>query len=322
MGKFYTNRKTERLGEEKINNQGCLMKIIEYYDVHNIIVEFQDEEHTRVKSEYKVFKMGSVNNPSLVKRVGVENVNKDGDIMKVVQYNRHNDIIVEFQDDYLGKVHTTWGNFKNGGVKNPYHPNRFGGIVGQNYLLQEKDGRSTKEFDAWIDMLKRCHLGKSGAKKYTAYKDVYVCEEWLFFDTFYTWITSQSNYTCWNTTPDWAIDKDILIKGNKIYSPDTCCLVPKNINNLFTKNEDRRGNYPIGVTYNKKNNNFRAQCSQNDGTGQIQLGSYDNFIDAFYAYKKYKEKLIKNIAQEEYKQNRITKECYDAMMNYEVEITD
>lgn len=38
--------------------------------------------------------------------------------------------------------------------------------------------------------------------------------------------------------------------------------------------------------------------------------------------KKHKEEIIKRVAEDEYSKGRITKICYDAMMNYEVEITD
>jgi hypothetical protein len=52
------------------------------------------------------------------------------------------------------------------------------------------------------------------------------------------------------------------------------------------------------------------------------IGTYPTPEKAFYAYKQYKEKLIKQVAQIEFDNGNITKECYEAMMNYEVEITD
>lgn len=61
----------------------------------------------------------------------------------------------------------------------------------------------------------------------------------------------------------WALDKDILVKGNKIYSPETCCFVPQEINNLFTKRKSCRGTLPIGVKYIKENKKFSASFSRN-----------------------------------------------------------
>ena len=61
----------------------------------------------------------------------------------------------------------------------------------------------------------------------------------------------------------WQLDKDILIKGNKIYSPDTCCFVPSEINNLFVGCNKSRGSLPIGVTFNKRLKRYVAQISKN-----------------------------------------------------------
>ena len=78
---------------------------------------------------------------------------------------------------------------------------------------------------------------------------------------------------------------------------------------------------PIGVT--RHGNGFQAQCNNPfKDNGHEYLGTYSIPSQAFLAYKKFKESLIKKIAQVEYKKCNITKQCYDAMMNYRVEITD
>ena len=111
-----------------------------------------------------------------------------------------------------------------------------------------------------------------------------------------------------------------MFKHNKKYSADRCLLVPQSINKLFTKREARRGEYPIGV--HKAGNKFIAQCQNVEYGRQVYLGSYNNPQQAFLAYKKSKEQLIKDTARMEYLNNRITKQCYEAMNNYIVEITD
>ena len=106
-----------------------------------------------------------------------------------------------------------------------------------------------------------------------------------------------------------------------IYSPNTCCLIPHNVNELFTKNNKIRGNLPIGVSLNSKKTKFAIRC--NDGYGNcVQLGEVLDSVEGFNIYKNFKENVIKKIAQEEYSKWNITKRCYDAMMNYIVEITD
>ena len=137
---------------------------------------------------------------------------------------------------------------------------------------------------------------------------------------FYDWIHTQDNYSVIKNDPTFAIDKDILYKGNKLYSPSKCCLVPQRVNNLLLKSNAIRGNLPIGVHFHQVNGTYIAQCGGH-GNGRY-LGSYDTPIEAFNAYKKDKEREIKEIARIEYDKGTITKQCYDALMQYEVEITD
>ena len=249
-----------------------------------------------------------------------ENYNNKGCLMKIIEDNGYSDVIVEFQDEYRAKVHTSYYHFLSGEVRNPYFPNVFGvGIIGNKYPAKI-DGRRTKECAVWYAMIRRC-FDKKLKNDSSTYKDVTCCNEWFLYDNFYEWLHSQKNFDKWMNGDKWELDKDILFKGNKIYSPDTCCLVPHYVNTLFIKNNKDRGNCPIGVCFYKKTNKFRAQISYR--SQQNNIGYYLTPKDAFYlGYKPYKESLIKQVAQEEYSKGNITKQCYDAMMNYEVEITD
>lgn len=117
------------------------------------------------------------------------------------------------------------------------------------------------------------------------------------------------------------LDKDILIKGNKIYSPNTCLIVPQRINLLFVKQQRKRGEYPIGVSWSTRSNKFHARCNSLDKNNrQIELGYYSTIEDAFSVYKDYKENYIKQVA-DEYK-GIIPNKLYEAMYKYEVDIND
>lgn len=255
-----------------------------------------------------------------VLRIGEEFLNYQNDLMRIIEYNDANDVIVEFQDKYKGKVHTNYYNFKHKSVKNPYHPEVCNvGIIGSKYMARLPYGEPTKEYDTWRGILRRCFDNNRKSLQPT-YKDVTCCDEWLLFENFYDWLHSQENLQKWLNGDKWAIDKDILVKGNKVYSPNTCCLVPKNVNNLFIKGQNVRGKYPIGV--GKQYKNYTAKC-QNPFTGKTEpLGTYETIENAFLAYKSRKESYIKQVAQEEYNKGNITKQCYEAMINYQVEITD
>lgn len=248
-----------------------------------------------------------------------EKVNKQGSLMKVVEYNNASDIVVEFQDEYKYKKHTQYQNFKSGSVKNPYYPSVHDiGIIGTKYPVWE-NGRPTKEYSIWATMLKRCFYKKLKDSQPT-YKEVICCKEWLLYENFYEWLCRQPNFDKWKNSKRYALDKDILVKNNKVYSPETCCLVPQNVNCLFLKREANRGDFPIGV---RKNGNLFSACCHNPFTNKTEkLGTYQTIDDAFQAYKRYKEYLIKQVAEVEYEVGNITKECYEAMMSYVVEITD
>lgn len=251
-----------------------------------------------------------------------EKLNNQGSLMKIVEYVDNRNIVVEFRDKYKARVKTSYGNFRLGSVRNPYHPSIYGiGITGCKYPTKTKaNDRPTKEYSIWRSILERSFVKKIKEKQPT-YEDVTCCDEWLNFENFYEWLHSQPNFDKWNNGKRWAVDKDILIKGNKLYSPETCRLVPQNVNCLFLKREAERGDYPIGVRC--REDGFVAVCRNPFLDTAVEIGSYSTPEKAFYlGYKPYKENIIKQVAQIEFDEGNITKECYDAMMNYEVEITD
>lgn len=254
-----------------------------------------------------------------LERIGEERLNKQGCLMKIVVYNNTNNIIVEFQDRYRATAHTKYQAFIAGEVKNPYCPSVYGvGIVGNKYPLKV-NGKETKEYVIWRGIIQRCYHQKC-KEQHPTYKNVTCCDEWIYFENFYEWIHSQDNFDRWLNGERWAIDKDIICKGNKIYSPDTCCLVPMNVNSLFVRASLKKDRYPIGVT--KQRGAFVSVC-RNPLTNQKEyFGRHQSLIQAFLSYKNAKESYIKQVAKEEYNKGNITKKCYDAMMNYEVEIDD
>lgn len=257
-------------------------------------------------------------------RLGKLGYNNNGELMKIVEYNNTSDIVVEFQDEYKYKVHTQYGNFTHGNIKNLYAKSVFGvGITGDKYPTRI-NGHKLKEYEAWHGVLERCYDEKCKIKQPT-YKNASCCKEWLYYPNFYEWLHSQENFEKWLNGNRWCVDKDILVKGNKIYSPDTCCLVPNNVNVLFIKSDALRGDLPIGVSIHPQHKGkyyVQFSASKDNKRKNVFVGLYHDVEEAFYAYKIEKEKYIKKVAKEEYNKGNIIKKCYNAMMNYEVEITD
>ena len=250
-------------------------------------------------------------------RFGETRMMNCGEIAFIVNYACSNDITVQFKT--TGElVKTKYSNFKNGSVKSHFTPSVYGvGIIGNEKTIDE-NGKTIKSYSVWNSMLKRCYSGKE-QKKYPTYKGCCVCEEWLNYSNFKKWY-DENYYEIENQTMN--LDKDILVKNNKIYSPNTCVFVPQNINNLFTKSNKSRGKYPIGVIFNKYVNKYQAHCNTfYNGKRQCKyLGSYNNIEEAFNAYKEFKEANIKQVA-DEYK-DKIPNKLYEAMYNYKVKITD
>lgn len=256
-------------------------------------------------------------NIPMKERIGTIGYNIYGSKMIVDEYNKYSDVWVRFLNtDY--RAQTTWNMFLEGKVKNPYDLRVYGvGYIGEGKYKISENKKLTFVYNTWNGMLQRCYDEKFH-NKHPSYKDSRVCEYWLNFQNFASWC-SENYYEIDGQRMN--LDKDILVKGNKIYSPDVCVFVPQNINKLFTKTDAKRGDFPIGVTktYGNKLNPYIAQC--NNGMGkQIKIGYYDSPEKAFLVYKDFKEKIIKQIA-EEYK-NKIPNNLYKAMMKYKVEITD
>lgn len=236
----------------------------------------------------------------------------------IVEYKNNKEVLVEFQDKYKFRYYTSYMNFKNGQLTNPYEC-RNGGIgfigVGKYNSKEHK-----LAYHKWKSMLERCTT-KEDELRYSekSYKDCLVCEEWLNFQNFADWFYSEL-YDL--EEEPICVDKDILYHNNKLYSPDTCLLVPQRINLLFIKEKAKRGNSIIGSYYKPDKNKFCCMFSTYDGNGKRSkyIGLFKTEIEAFYAYKKEKEQYIKQVA-DRYK-NIIPTKIYNALYKYEVLITD
>ena len=215
--------------------------------------------------------------------------------------------------------HATYQSFKKGNIKCPYERRFYGvGYLGEGKYKMSKNGKLTDKYIIWHSMLTRCYDPKY-QEKYTTYKGCRVEEYLLNFQHMGEWI--KDNYY---EVPGerMCLDKDILCKGNKIYSKDTCIFVPERINLLFIKSNKRRGSNPIGVI-ELPSGNYRVFCSNGYGK-QIGLGTYKTKEEAFSVYKQYKEKVIKEVIDSY--EGKIPEPYYSrlktAMYNYEVEIDD
>ena len=173
--------------------------------------------------------------------------------------------------------------------------------------------KTSKEFNLWRNMLSRCYSEKLHAKKPT-YKDCSTSKEFKRYSDFKNWCQGQIGFGL----DDWQLDKDILQKGNKEYHPDKCVFVPREINSFLRTCKKYRGAHPIGVTASCRIDGFLACLKK--GKKRVYLGTFPTPELAFQAYKVAKEQAIKDMANKW--KDQIDPRAYDALMNYQVEITD
>ena len=255
----------------------------------------------------------------IVNRIGEENYNSFGSKMVIKEYRKAIDIDIYFPKYNWVFEHARYGDFKNGTIKCPYEPRVYGvGYLGEGKYKTRENSKLTDEYDIWRHMLQRCYDPKY-QERYPTYKGCKVEDKWLNFQYMGEWI-DKNYYEIPGETM--CLDKDILCKGNKVYSRETCIFVPQKINSLFVKSDKSRGKDPIGV-YQLPNGNYQVRCG--DGYGErIYLGLYSTKEEAFRVYKEYKEKVIKEVIDSY--EGIIPEPFYsrlkDAMYNYEVEIDD
>ena len=229
----------------------------------------------------------------------------------ITEYITNENVMVEFLDTKY-TVRTTLQSIKRGNVKDRFLPKIFDeGYVGDS--ITKINGVKLREYLIWYSMLRRCYDEKVLIKQPT-YNGCSVSKYFKSYSNFKIWCTNQVGFE----NIDWHLDKDILVKGNKVYSEDTCVFVPQEINNIFIKNNAKRGEYPIGVSYHKGMDKLCVVL--NKFNNPHYLGYYQCVEEAFLVYKRAKETYIKEVA-EKWK-DQIDIKVYNAMMNYEVEIND
>jgi hypothetical protein len=152
-------------------------------------------------------------------------------------------------------------------------------VVVRKITVGYKNGKRVRKilwtcpyYRTWSNMISRCYNNKA-LDLQPSYKGCSVCDQWLLF----------SNFRAWMETQDWEgkhLDKDLLVRGNKIYRPDTCVFISANLNTFLTDSSACRGEYPIGVSYKKKPKDMINDHSK-PYTAQISLGKGSKYIGLF-----------------------------------------
>ena len=232
---------------------------------------------------------------------------------KILKYNDNVNVEIQFLRTGF-KTTVCLGSIRNGKVKDRYLPSVYSiGVVGAKYQIRVS-GVLAKEYELWKGMLKRCY-SDIFKKKRPTYEGCEASENFKSYEYFYEWCNKQIGFN----NKDWQMDKDLLVKGNKVYSENTCVFIPSEINSLLINCTASRGRHLIGVHWSKTANAFVARVSRNKGCSE-HLGLFNTEIEAFNAYKTAKESFIKEQANRW--KSQIDPRAYEALMNYEVSIDD
>lgn len=169
------------------------------------------------------------------------------------------------------------------------------------------------QYELWIGMIRRCYSDNE-RNKFKSYSDCSVSDNFKRYSYFYDWYNSNIV----NSKIKYDLDKDLLIKGNRVYSEETCVLIPRKLNLLLVLKKSQRGRYLIGVTFGRRQKKFQSQISINGKN--IHIGYFNSEIDAYSAYKNRKESYVKDMADKW--KGQISPKAYNALMSYTVDIID
>ena len=236
--------------------------------------------------------------------------NRFGDI-KILEYKNNKQVVIMFLNTGFIKEESM-NTIRSGHIRDNSLPTTCG--FGYIDIEGASIGRNaTKEYQLWNNMINRCYNEKILSRNPT-YKDCHVSEDWRYLSNFKEWCNNQIGFgnECWH------LDKDILVEDSKMYSPETCCFVPQEINVALTNNKSVRGSFPQGVIYNSTKTRYRARIQRGDKWES--LGTYNTPEEAFYVYKQAKEAYIKEVANKW--KDQIDIRVYEALMNWSIEIID
>ena len=152
-------------------------------------------------------------------------------------------------------------------------------------------------YKKWKSMITRCYF-KPSRQLSDAYYGVYVCKEWHSFSSFRAWIVDYSERIGVDIA-SMDLDKDLIINGSNVYSPETCSLVTSITNRFILDKGSCRAGFLTGVAYAGKSKSGRvsARCS-NPFTGKDEyLGRFDSELEAHHAWKKRKHELACKLAE-------------------------
>lgn len=250
---------------------------------------------------------------SPLRKCGTRFKNAQGDWATMIEDIDHKNVKILFDSGTTTTV--AFSHLKDGEFKDWMKPT----VCGFGYMGAPRGKVCNVSYKRWAAMIQRCYSDKSSDKsKLKSYRGVVVCDDWLNFSSFAKWYKSQRNYD----KTDWHIDKDLLSGGKgKVYSPETCVLLPLEINLNIKQRRVNQTKYGRGVV--KYGCKYVARMARDgyksDRLNEV-LGTFSTPQEAALCYKTHKESFVKELA-ERWK-DELDTAAYSALLAWEVENTE
>ena len=174
--------------------------------------------------------------------------------------------------------------------------------------LKGKEHRRIRAFISWKNMIRRIYNGYGRFAK--CYENCVICEEWLDYGVFKNWYENQRGCGL-----KYELDKDLLGNGT-LYSPTTCCLLPRELNRMISDRKTKNRELPTGVV--KSGKKYYAHYVM--GTSEkklVRIGGFNTPEEASNAYKAFRKKRIAETAQVYYDNGELDERAYNSLINFD-----
>lgn len=160
-------------------------------------------------------------------------------LIKIIKFIDSKNVQYQFLDEFGSTGYTSLQNIQKGQVRNLFKRNEYGGYLGSS--LEFRGSEYDWLNNIWKQLLIRVY--EKNNKPTNISDKVLIDQNWYCYSLFASWyIGTLSNL---NSKYQYTLNKDILYpyysqfsKGQKVFSPFTCILLPKIIDNiLFTNNK-------------------------------------------------------------------------------------
>lgn len=239
--------------------------------------------------------------------------------VEVVEYNHSRDILVEFKDATKHRKVVQLKELRNGKIKNPYHPHVCGvGYIGVGghpcTIYVDGKPKNSEAYEVWRGILRRCYDIEHQKTCASTYDGCYVNTVWLNFQNFAHWYYNNPYYK-----KGWHLDKDVIVRYNREYGPLRCAFIPQELNTATTTTKAKRGEYPLGVYFQKESGKFIAQIGK-FGENQKALIRTDDPNGAWLVYKAAKEEYMYELGEKW--EGKLDQRVIESLKNWTVEETD